>query len=89
MAVISMICGLASLASGIGGFAPGIAALVLSGLSLRKAPGIPNTMAKVGRITGIIGIVLSVLWVIIRVVLLIVSLVGSGPDVGSPHYYEF
>jgi hypothetical protein len=61
LGLISMICGLLSLVSCYVGFAYSIPALILSSIASKKAPGIPNGKAKVGKITAIIGIVISVI----------------------------
>lgn len=70
LGLISMICGLASLVSCYVGFSFAIPALILSGIASRKAPGVPNGKAKVGKITGIFGIILSVISFIAYVALL-------------------
>ena len=69
LSLISMICGLVSLVSCYVGFVPAIAALVLSNIAGKKAPGVPNSKARVGKITGIIGIIVSVVCFIGYVIL--------------------
>ena len=64
LGLISMICGLVSLVSCYVGFVYSIPALILASIASKKAPGIPNGKAKVGRITAIIGIVISVICLI-------------------------
>ena len=64
LGLISMICGLVSLVSCYVGFAYAIPALILANIASKKAPGIPNGKAKVGKITAIIGIVISVICLI-------------------------
>lgn len=64
LGLISMICGLVSLVSCYVGFAYSIPALILANIASKKAPGIPNGKAKVGKITAIIGIVISVICLI-------------------------
>ena len=61
LGLISMICGLVSLVSCYVGFAYSIPALILANIASKKAPGITNGKAKVGKITAIIGIVISVI----------------------------
>lgn len=77
LSLISMICGLVSLVSCMGGFAPGIAALVLANIASNKAPGVPNSKTKVGRITGIIGIVLSAISIVIYAIYYAVLMSGA------------
>ena len=68
MAIISMVCGIVSLCSLYVGFVFSIPALILSALSRGKTPaGVNNSKARVGLITGIIGLGLSFLWFIILV----------------------
>ena len=82
LGLISMICGLVSLVSCYVGFSFAIPALILSGIASRKAPGVPNGKAKVGKITGIFGIILSVISFIAYVALL------TG-DVFTSNYYLY
>jgi hypothetical protein len=87
LSLISMICGLVSLGSTLYGFIPGIAALILSGLAYKKAPGVPNTKAKVGRITGIFGIIISVLCWIAYILYFVLLGVGLAMSLDSGYYY--
>ena len=75
LGLISMICGLVSLVSCYVGFAYSIPALILANIASKKAPGIPNGKAKVGKITAIIGIVVSVICFIVYV-----ALVAAGTE---------
>jgi len=85
LSIISMVCGLVSLVSCYGGFAPGIAALILSNMAFKKAPGVPNSKAKVGKITGIIGIIVSALCFVGYIVYWVIW--GITMDIGSSYYY--
>ena len=88
MSIISMICGIVSLATCYGGLVPGIAAIILASLASKKAPGIPNSMAKTGKITGIIGTILSSLWLIGYIIYFVVVLMFA--TTGTPvDYYGF
>lgn len=90
LSIISMVCGLLSLVSSFGGFTPGIAALVLSSIAKKKAPGVPNAMAKTGKITGIIGIILSTILLIayiVYVVGLLTYMDESFAAVTDPYQY--
>lgn len=67
--IISMACGIASIPLCCSGPTLGIAAIVFSILARKKTPaGVSNTMAKVGRITGIIGVALGVIALIVSFV---------------------
>lgn len=85
LSIISMVCGLVSLVSCYAGFAPGIAALILSNMAFKKAPGVPNSKAKTGKITGIIGIIVSALCLIGYIVYWVVW--GITMNIGSSYYY--
>lgn len=88
MSIISMICGIVSLATCYGGLVPGIAAIILASLASKKAPGIPNSMAKTGKITGIIGTVLASLWLVGYIIYIVVVLAFA--TTGTPvDYYGF
>ena len=86
LGLISMICGLVSLVSCYVGFAYSIPALILANIASKKAPGIPNGKAKVGRITAIIGIVVSVICFIVYV-----ALVAAGTEsfMEMEPFYDF
>ena len=86
LGLISMICGLVSLVSCYVGFAYSIPALILANIASKKAPGIPNGKAKVGKITAIIGIVVSVICFIIYV-----ALVAAGTEsfMEMEPFYDF
>ena len=86
LGLISMICGLLSLVSCHVGFAYSIPALILANIASKKAPGIPNGKAKVGKITAIIGIVVSVICFIIYV-----ALVAAGTEsfMEMEPFYDF
>ena len=86
LSIISMVCGLVSLVSCYGGFVPGIAAIVLASIAGNKAPGVPNTMTKVGKITGIIGIIVSALCLIGYIVLVAI---GTVSEMGSSYSYYY
>jgi hypothetical protein len=87
LGLISMICGLVSLGSGFGGFALGIAAIILSNIASNKAPGVPNTKARVGKVSGIFGIIISVLcWV---VYILYFVILGMGLAMNTSSYYNY
>lgn len=91
LSIVSMACGIASCCTFFVGFMFSIAALITSSISRGKTPaGITNTKAKVGLITGIIGIVLSVIWLIVYVAL-IVEVVDSYDyyGYGYDYYYDF
>ena len=62
MALVSMILGIASIP--LGSMAAAIVAIILSGISKKKGK---TTFASVGLITGIIGIVVSVVELIITI----------------------
>ena len=86
LGLISMICGLVSLVSCYVGFMYSIPALILASIASKKAPGIPNGKAKVGKITAIIGIVVSVICFIIYV-----ALVAAGTEsfMEMEPFYDF
>jgi hypothetical protein len=86
LGLICMICGLVSLVSCYVGFAYSIPALILSSIASKKAPGIPNGKAKVGKITAIIGIVVSVICFIVYV-----ALVATGTEyfMEMEPFYDF
>lgn len=86
LGLISMICGLVSLVSCYVGFAYSIPALILASIASKKAPGIPNGKAKVGKITAIIGIVVSVICFIVYV-----ALVAAGTEsfMEMEPFYDF
>lgn len=86
LGLISMICGLVSLVSCYVGFMYSIPALILANIASKKAPGIPNGKAKVGRITAIIGIVVSVICFIVYV-----ALVAAGTEsfMEMEPFYDF
>ena len=86
LGLISMICGLVSLVSCYVGFAYSIPALILANIASKKAPGIPNGKAKVGKITAIIGIVISVICFIVYV-----ALVAAGTEsfMEMEPFYDF
>ena len=86
LGLISMICGLLSLVSCYVGVAYSIPALILANIASKKAPGIPNGKAKVGKITAIIGIVVSVICFIIYV-----ALVAAGTEsfMEMEPFYDF
>ena len=84
MSIISMACGLYSLVGG--GILVAIAAVILSSIAGNKAPGVPNTMAKVGKITGIIGIPLSVIYIIIIYLVYFSALFGLGMSSVDSYY---
>lgn len=86
LGLISMICGLVSLVSCYVGFAYSIPALILANIASKKAPGIPNGKAKVGKITAIIGIVISVICLIVYV-----ALVAAGTEsfMEMEPFYDF
>lgn len=81
LGLISMICGLLSLISCHVGFMYSIPALILASIASKKAPGVPNAKAKVGKITGIIGIVLSVICFIV--------LMSINTAFVTEHMYDF
>jgi hypothetical protein len=86
LGLISMICGLVSLVSCYVGFMYSIPALILANIASKKAPGIPNGKAKVGKITAIIGIVVSVICLIAYV-----ALVAAGTEsfMEMEPFYDF
>ncbi len=89
LSIVSMACGIASCCTFFVGFLFSIAALITSGISKSKTPaGVVNTKAKVGLITGIIGIVLSVIWFILYVSLL-VEVIDSYEPYYSYGYYDY
>jgi preprotein translocase subunit SecG len=72
--IVSLVCGIASLGTCWLGIFFGIAAIVFSVLTSKKSNGVSDKKAKVGKILGIIGIVLSaIFWI----VLIIISAVDS------------
>jgi hypothetical protein len=86
LGLISMICGLLSLVSCYVGFVYSIPALILSSIASKQAPGIPNGKARVGKITAIIGIVVSVICFIVYV-----ALVAAGTEsfMEMEPFYDF
>lgn len=86
LGLISMICGLLSLVSCYAGFAYSIPALILANIAFKKAPGVPNTKAKVGKITGIIGIVVSVICLIAYIAYIV--WMATGAAVFTEHMYD-
>jgi hypothetical protein len=85
LGLISMICGLLSLVSCYVGFAYSIPALILSSIASKKAPGIPNGKAKVGKITAIIGIVISVICFIV----IVLASAGTEYFMEMEPFYDF
>lgn len=86
MSIISMICGIVSCVTCIYGFAFSIPAFILASIAGKKAPGVPNTMTKVGKITAIIGIVLSVIsWI----VYIVIIAAGTASSMDSYYYYGY
>jgi hypothetical protein len=82
LGIISMVCGLVSLASCLYGWAPGIAAIILSSIASNKAPGVPNSKARIGKITGIIGTILGAVCFIAYLIYCFIL----GFSVGSEYY---
>ena len=66
-AIAAMICGIASIAFGI--LPAAIVAIVLANVA--KIHGCTSGMAKAGLITGIIGIVLSIIYIIVLTVIIV------------------
>ena len=85
LGLISMICGLLSLVSCYVGFAYSIPALILASIASKKAPGIPNGKAKVGKITAIIGIVISV----ICFIAIVLASAGTESFMEMEPFYDF
>ena len=83
LGIISMVCGLVSLVSCYAGIAPAIAAIILSNLAHKKAPGAYNKKADVGKTTGIIGIFVSALCIVGYLIYCFVL----GFSMGSSYYY--
>lgn len=83
LSIISMVCGLVSLASCMYGFIPGIAALILSNLAHKKAPGVYNKKADIGKTTGIIGIILGAICFVGYLIYCFIL----GFSMGSSYYY--
>lgn len=87
LGLISMICGLVSLGSCFAGFALGIAAIILSNIASNKAPGVPNKKARVGKVSGIFGIILSVLCWVAYILYFVIVCMGLAMSTGS--YYNY
>lgn len=91
MSIISMACGIAGLVFSFcygSGIVLSIAALVLSIMANKQAPMFTNnTMAKVGKITGIIGIVLAV--IAFFVCIIIAAIGGAASSYSDPYYYYY
>jgi hypothetical protein len=75
MSIIGFVLGLASVVilswTGLIGIAAGIAAIIVSNKAKKSEPGAPSWMHTVGVITGIVGIILSI---IIGLFILVVSI---------------
>lgn len=77
MSIISMVLGIVSLVSCYAGIFFAIPALILSSISNKKTPlGVPNKMAKTGKITGIFGVIIGSISLIAYII--IVALAAAG-----------
>lgn len=83
LGIISMVCGLVSLASCMYGWMPGIAAIILSSIASNKAPGVYNKKANIGKTTGIIGTILGAICFIAY----LIYCFALGFNMGSSYYY--
>jgi uncharacterized membrane protein HdeD (DUF308 family) len=89
MSIIGFVLGLASVVilswTGLIGVAAGVAAIIVSNKAKKSEPGAPSWMHTVGVITGIVGIVLGIIFglVILASFLLPLILVGT---TGIPSY---
>lgn len=82
MGIISMVLGIVSLVSCYAGMFLAIPALILSSISSKQTPAfVPNSKAKVGKITGIIGLILGIIWFIVYIVI-----VARAASVGEFYY---
>ena len=80
--IISMVCGIVSCCSCYTGFVFSIAAFITGAISNSKNPmGLENKKVVVGRITAIVGIVISVISLIVYIALL--------EEAMSYSYYDF
>jgi hypothetical protein len=71
MSIVGFILGIASVIfswTGILGLAAGIAAVIVSNKAKKAEPGAPSWMHTVGLITGIVGIVLSIILGIVTLI---------------------
>ena len=79
--IVSLVCGIVSMVTCYVGFLPGIAAIVFSILAKKRFTG-KNTMATLGLIFGIIGLVIATISII-------VVCVGVVANSGSSSYYRY
>ena len=80
--IISFVCGILSMITCCYGLFTGIPGLIFAIVSKSKFKG-KNTMAQLGLIFSIIGMALSVIWIIVA----IVSGIFNGSSSSSYHYY--
>ena len=89
MSILGFVLGLGSVVvlswTGIIGIAAGIAAIIVSNKAKKSEPGAPSWMHTVGVITGIVGIVLSLIFGLIWVASIVLPLVLIG-TAGIPTY---
>ena len=82
LSIISMVCGIVSCCSCYAGFVFSIAAFITGAISNSKNPmGLENKKVVVGRITAIVGIVISVICLIVYIALVYETM--------SYEYYDF
>ena len=82
LSIISMVCGIVSCCSCYAGFVFSIAAFITGAISNSKNPmGLENKKVVVGRITAIVGIVISVICLIVYIALVYEAM--------SYSYYDF
>jgi hypothetical protein len=87
LSIVGFILGIASVVvlswTGILGIAAGIAAIIVSRRGKKTEPGAPSWMHTVGLITGIVGIILSLIIGIIYIAGIVVSLLLPAAVIGS------
>ncbi len=72
LSLTSFITGIASIvffAVPVLGFLAGLAGLILGIIGKKREPAAPKWMATVGLITGIVGLVINIIWTIVIVIL--------------------
>ena len=90
MSIIGFVLGLASVVilswTGLIGIAAGIAAIIVSNKAKKSEPGAPSWMHTVGVITGIVGIILSIIFGLVLLASFLLPLLFLG-SAGIPITY--
>ena len=81
--IVSLICGIVSLITCCYSFIPGIPGLIFAIVAKAKYKG-KNTMATLGMVFSIIGLVLGIIWAIIFIAM---GVLGGTSDLSNYRYY--